>query len=59
VAGADDGSNVHACVGPTLSSRADDDAPSLDPMSCISLFKKTIVVTRTTNVSRPVATVAH
>jgi hypothetical protein len=38
VARADDGGGVHACVGPTSSSRADDSAPSSDPMSCISLF---------------------
>jgi hypothetical protein len=31
---------MHACVGPTSSSRADSGAPSSDPMSCISLFFK-------------------
>jgi hypothetical protein len=39
---ADDGGGMHAymhaCVGPTSSSRADSGAPSSDPMSCISLF---------------------
>jgi hypothetical protein len=40
VAGADDGGGVHTCVGPTLSSRADDGAPLLDRVSCIPLFKK-------------------
>jgi hypothetical protein len=30
VAGADDGGSVHACVGPMLSSHADDGAPSSD-----------------------------
>jgi hypothetical protein len=40
VAGADDGGDVRACVGPTSSSRADGGAPSSDPMSYISLFKK-------------------
>jgi hypothetical protein len=30
VAEADDGGGVHACVGPTSSSRANDDAPSSD-----------------------------
>jgi hypothetical protein len=34
------GGGVHACVGPTLSSRADGGALSSDPVSCISLFKK-------------------
>jgi hypothetical protein len=36
VSGANDGGGMHTCVGPTSSSRADDDAPSSDPMSCIS-----------------------
>jgi hypothetical protein len=40
VARADDRGGVHACVGPTSSSRADSGAPSSDLMSCISLFKK-------------------
>jgi hypothetical protein len=40
VVGADVGGSVHACVGPTSSSRVDGDAPSSDLMSCISLFKK-------------------
>jgi hypothetical protein len=31
---------IHACVGPTLSTRADGDAPSSDPVSCIYYFKK-------------------
>jgi hypothetical protein len=39
VSGANDGGSVYTCVGPTSSSRADDDAPSSDPMSCISLLK--------------------
>jgi hypothetical protein len=39
VAGVDDGSNMHTCVGPTSSSRADASAPSSNPVSCISLFK--------------------
>jgi hypothetical protein len=43
VDGSDDGGRVHACVGRMLSSRADGDAPSSDQMSCISLFKKTII----------------
>jgi hypothetical protein len=59
VAGAIDGGDVNACVGPTSSSHVDDGAPSLDPSSCISLFKKTIVVTGHADVSRLVATVAQ
>jgi hypothetical protein len=39
VPGADGGCGMHACVGSTLSSRADDGTPSSNPMSCISLFK--------------------
>jgi hypothetical protein len=39
VGGADDGGGVHACVGPTSSSRADGSAPSSNPVSCISLLK--------------------
>jgi hypothetical protein len=45
VAGVNDGGGVHACVGSTSSSRADSGASSLDPVNCISLFKKTIIVT--------------
>jgi hypothetical protein len=40
VAGAVDGGGVNSCVGPTSSIHVDDGAPSLDPSSCISLFKK-------------------
>jgi hypothetical protein len=40
VAGTDDGGGVHACVGTMLSSRADGDAPSSDPISYIFYFKK-------------------
>jgi hypothetical protein len=29
---------MHICVGPTLRTRADGNAPSSDPMNCISLF---------------------
>jgi hypothetical protein len=39
VARADDGGDVHACVGPTLISHAYDGAPSSYQVSCISLFK--------------------
>jgi hypothetical protein len=53
VDGAGDGGGVHECVGPTSSSRADGCAPSSDPTSCISLFKKTIVVTCPADISRP------
>jgi hypothetical protein len=35
---ADDGGGVHACVGRMSSSLEDDGAPSLDLVSCISLF---------------------
>jgi hypothetical protein len=59
VARADDRGGVHACVGPTSSSRADSGPPSSDLMSCISLFKKTIIVTSPTDVSRPVAILAQ
>jgi hypothetical protein len=40
VAGVDDRGGVHACVVPTSRSHADGGASSSDPMSCISLFKK-------------------
>jgi hypothetical protein len=40
VAGADDIGGMHACVGPTWTSHVDGGAPSSDPMSYISLFKK-------------------
>jgi hypothetical protein len=40
VARGDDVDSVHACVGPTSSSRADGGAPSSNPMSHIFLFKK-------------------
>jgi hypothetical protein len=39
VAGADDGGGMYACVGPTLTSRVNDSAPSSDSMCCISLSK--------------------
>jgi hypothetical protein len=58
VARADDVDSVHACVGPTSSSRADGGAPSSNPMSHIFLFKKTIIVTGSADVSRPIATVS-
>jgi hypothetical protein len=35
---ADDGDGVHACVGPTSSTRAGGGALSSDPVSCISLL---------------------
>jgi hypothetical protein len=38
VAGADDRGDVHACVGPTLSSMVDGGALSLDSVSYISLL---------------------
>jgi hypothetical protein len=41
VVGANDSGGVHAYVGPTSSSRVDYGAPSSDPMTSISLFKKT------------------
>jgi hypothetical protein len=59
VAGADNGGSVHASVGPTLSSRANGGAPLSDLVSCISLFKKTIVVTDLVNFSRLVITLTH
>jgi hypothetical protein len=59
VAGADDGSGMHTCVGPTLSSRAEGSALSSDPISCISLFKKTNVAMGLADISRCVATVAQ
>jgi hypothetical protein len=36
----DDGGNVHACMGPTLSSRADGGALSSDPVNYIFYLKK-------------------
>jgi hypothetical protein len=59
VTGADDGGGLHACVGPTSSSCADGDVSSSDPMSCISLFKNTIVITSYIDVSMSVATMAQ
>jgi hypothetical protein len=59
VTGADDGGGAHACVSPTSSSRADDSALSSDPVSYISLFKKTIIVTDLTNISMPIANVSQ
>jgi hypothetical protein len=56
---ADDGGAMHACVGPTSSSCADNSTPSSISMSYISLFKKSIIVTSLTDVSRPITTVAH
>jgi hypothetical protein len=53
------GGGVHACVGPMMSSRADSVAPSSNPVSCISLFKKTIVVMGSADISKPVDTVAR
>jgi hypothetical protein len=50
---------VHACVGPTSSTRAGGDAPLSDSMSCISLFYKIIIVTDFTDISRPVAIVVQ
>jgi hypothetical protein len=58
VAGANDGT-VHACVDPTSSSRANGGASPSDPVSCISLFKKTSIVTSFTDVSRPIATMTQ
>jgi hypothetical protein len=58
VNGADDGGGVHAYVVSTSSTRAGDGAPpSLDPVSCISLFQKIIVITGLTDVRRAIATV--
>jgi hypothetical protein len=58
VDGADDGGGVHACVGSTLSTRAGDGAPpSLDPVSCISLFQTTIVVTCLIDIRSVITTV--
>jgi hypothetical protein len=37
--------------------RGDGAPPSLDPVSCISLFQKTIVITGLTDVRRAIATV--
>jgi hypothetical protein len=34
---------IHACVGPTSSTRADGGAPSSDPVSCISYFFKKLL----------------
>jgi hypothetical protein len=49
---------IHACVGPTLSTRADGGALSSDPVSCIYYYlKKTIVVMDLADVNIPVATV--
>jgi hypothetical protein len=59
VAEANGGGTMHACVGLTLSSCADGYAPSSDPVSYISLFKKNIVVTRLTDISRPITTMEH
>jgi hypothetical protein len=56
---ADDGGGMHASVGPMLSTRAGGGAPSSNLVSCISLFKKTIIVTGLTDVTRPVATLAN
>jgi hypothetical protein len=58
VAEADDGGGMHACVDPTSSSHVDGGAPLSDPMSCISLFKKTIVKIGPAVISGPVANVA-
>jgi hypothetical protein len=54
---ADDGGGMYACVGPMSSSPHG--ASSSDPMSCTSLFKKTIVVMGIVDVSMPVATLAQ
>jgi hypothetical protein len=59
VAGVDDGDGVHACVDPTSSSRSDGGAPLSDLMNCISLFKKSIVVTGSADISRPVTTMTQ
>jgi hypothetical protein len=59
VVGVDNGDDVYACVGPTLSSLADGGAPSLDLINYISLFKKSIIVTDFADISRPIATVAQ
>jgi hypothetical protein len=40
VAGADDGGDIHACVGPTSSNCAGGGAPSSNPLNCIFLFKE-------------------
>jgi hypothetical protein len=45
VAAADDGGSVYTYMGPTLSNHADGSVSSSDSVSCISLFKKIIVVT--------------
>jgi hypothetical protein len=42
---ADDGGSVYTYMGPTLSNHADGSVSSSDSVSCISLFKKIIVVT--------------
>jgi hypothetical protein len=57
VAEADDGDGMYACVGPISSSLHG--APSSDPLSCTSLFKKTIVVMDTIDISMPVATLSQ
>jgi hypothetical protein len=59
VAGTDDGDSKYACVGPTSSSHADGGAPLSGPMNCISLFKKSIVVTGSADISRPIAIVTQ
>jgi hypothetical protein len=59
VVGVDDGDGVHACVDPTSSSRSDRVAPLSDPINCIFLFKKSIVVTGSADISRSVTTMTQ
>jgi hypothetical protein len=59
VAGADDGGDIHACVGPTSSNCAGGGAPSSNPLNCIFYLKKTIIVMGLADVTRPVFTMTQ